>query len=425
MSLKGNKFLTNAVWLFSEKILTIIGTLLITIYTARYLGPSKMGSINYAIALASMILPLAQLGSVSLIFDKAAKSRLQGIRLLLSSQWLRGLIFVAISVIVIGYEYSNQLETEELLVLIGILISFYFTGLDSYKPFFDATLNSKINVWASQLGLLLSHAVRLLLIFLSAKFYFFVIPYIINTSIPYFIKKYRFKKECKDVIPTKAKKKYSKFALNAGIPLALSGFSIAIYIKINQVILANYSNLTEVGLYGAASTISSGWFFLPGTIITVCLTKVLVDKKEKQKGFSFIYLMTTLVSLPILAFTYFFQEQIMFYTFGSEFMGAIDILMILSISTLFSVWGTVGYRIIINYAGYKFMMVKMFVMALINVCLALVLVKSYGIIGAAYSVLITEIISATLANFFFTKVSIAKIQIKQFISLSYIRKFVQ
>lgn len=374
-----------------------------------------MGMLNYALAIGAIIVPIAQLGSQTILFDKSAKKAQTGIALLLITNRLRTAIFIVVSVVVICFELITNAEKERITILVLILFSCLFTAKDSYKPFFDATLQAKTNSIASQIGLFTALATRLSMVFLSASTVFFTIPYILHTSLPFFIKRFKFNKKYSDfTLKDKNKKKYHAYAIQAGIPLTVSSLSIILYVKVGQIMLGNISGVDTVGVYNAASTIAQGWIFLPLTIMTVGLTKVLKDKKDKYNGFSCISMLCVLTSLCIISVIVKYKFEIVYYSYGEEYLRAIEVLTYLCVASVFSVLGTVSYRVIIHYGGYAFLMKKMFIMAAINIALSFILINEYGLVGASISVMITEILSATILNYFYKSTSLFKIHLNMF-----------
>lgn len=415
-----NKLINNAVWLLLERLISALGALFITIYTARYLGPENMGIINYAIAIGAIIVPLAKLGSDSLIFDRTAKNEVQGRRLLKFSQGIRRVIYFIVSVFLF-FIISMVDESINRLVVIGIFFSFYFTSLDSYKPFFDATLQSNKNAIYSQLGLFSAHIARLVFIFFSLPLQWFTIPYILNSAIPYLFKKYYFNKKNDAIRSKRLIKKYRNFSIHAGVPLAISGLSIVLYLKVSQLLLVSLVGVYDVGIYSAAATLGQSWIFIPVSFITVCLTKIAGDQKNKEIGFSFLYFTSFIISFPFIFFIYIFDTEIIQLTFGQEFYEISEVLLMLTCSSFFSVWGVIGYRIIINQGGYKYLMKKMIFMALINIIISYYFIYNFGLIGAGISMLITEVLSATLGNYFFKRNYILKRQVDMPRSLLYFK----
>ncbi len=418
-------YIANGLWLISEKLVNTLGVLFITILTARYLGPEKMGVINYALAFGAIITPIAQMGGQTLLFDKTSKDNLLGGRLLISSQPTRKIIFVCLFLISItSINYIGSFNDDEFLVFSFVLLSFYFLSLDSYRPYFDATLKSKKNSISTQIGILLSLILRFLLVKISAGIFYFSIPYIINHAIPYLIKKNIFKKDLYKIeVSKRRKEKYRKYMMATGFPLVIANLSIVIYVKVANILLANLSNMSSVAIYNAAVTLSQGWIFLPMSILTVLFAKVFNEKEQrlKDQGYSFIILVCTVISFIFCLIIFLFKKEMLIATYGEEYINAVIILPTLALAGLFSLVGTVGYRVIIHHGGYNFLMKKMLIVCLFNMVLSYFAIKEFGILGAAYSTLITEILSSTVLNYFYAKKSLLRIHLESVYSLSYIR----
>ncbi|MGO4055419.1 flippase [Vibrio cholerae] len=398
----------NAMWMLLEKIFSAFGVIFLNILVARSLGPEKWGVINYALAITSMIIPVAQMGSQNLLFDKIVRNRNVGVKLLIASSDIRKVIYIALAILSLVVIYYFNADQTLLIVFIMMAISGYFTAIDAYTPYFDATLKSKVNSIASQVSLSISFILRFILISITKNVLLFTIPYVLYTGIVYFIKRAKFYKE-ERILNNFNRRKYRKYALQVGFPLMLSNVSIIIYLKISQIILTNIEGVAGLGVYSAAVTISQGWLFLPTIIITTLLAKAITMHKQKGFWFTIVFVSSLAASVPIVLTINFFNEEIIFFTFGEKYLEAANIISVLTTAALFSIIGTVSYRIIIHYGGYQFLMKKMVFLALFNIFLSYYMIGKFGMMGAAYSMLITEIVSATIVNYLYTKTSIVKI----------------
>ena len=68
--LTSNKVVRNAVWIIACKVVQSILALIITMLTARYLGPSNYGLINYASSLVAFVAPIGLLGLGSILVNE-------------------------------------------------------------------------------------------------------------------------------------------------------------------------------------------------------------------------------------------------------------------------------------------------------------------------------------------------------------------
>lgn len=407
------KIITNILWLISEKLANAVGTLIITIYVARYLGPSDMGIINFSLAISTIIVPLSQLGADSLIFNRVAKNINSGVTLLNTTRYLRLSISISLVILTILIFYLNGIDEKNLIVLLLMMCSCVFLSLDVYRHYFDALLKSKFNSIATQIGVYSSFILRFILVKFQASTVFFTIPFIISALIPFIIRSIFYKKSIKQLSKKKntRNKFYLKYILFAGFPLTLSSLSIIFYTRVNQIILGQYTDMYSVGILNAAITLAQGWIFFPLAIITSFFAKIIKDNNsEKFKfGISFLLFIVSIISAFIILFFYFYSENIITLTYGKEYLLAKEYLYLLSISSFFSIIGTIFYRTIVFSGGYRYIMIKMVLMATINILLNLILIPKYYLHGAVIATLITEILSATLANLFFKQAYIMKI----------------
>ena len=60
--MRENKFLNNAKWIVACKIVQSLIQLVVGMLSARYLGPSNYGLINYAASVVAFLVPVMQLG---------------------------------------------------------------------------------------------------------------------------------------------------------------------------------------------------------------------------------------------------------------------------------------------------------------------------------------------------------------------------
>ena len=70
-----SKLLKNISWLFYDKIIRVLGGLLIGIWVARYLGPNDFGVLNYSIAYVAMFMLFVKLGLDQIVVREIVKDK--------------------------------------------------------------------------------------------------------------------------------------------------------------------------------------------------------------------------------------------------------------------------------------------------------------------------------------------------------------
>jgi O-antigen/teichoic acid export membrane protein len=78
--------------------------------------------------------------------------------------------------------------------------------------------------------------------------------------------------------------------------------------------------------------------------------------------------------------------------------------------------GTLAYRYMVKEGGFNYLLKKIICLMVISLPLSWWLIQGYGIMGAAWSVFVSELLSLTVMNYFFKNGVIQRIQVS---SLNY------
>ncbi|GAA3893867.1 MULTISPECIES: flippase [Gibbsiella] len=406
--------LMNSLWLMLERISLSLSGIFVSVYVARYLGPAQYGLISYLLSVIAIGVPLVQLGADTVLFNRVAKRVHSGIRLMLASMRIRRQLFAVIAVPLMAWALLTQDRTSQIMMAL-MLVSAYFSVQDVYKIYYDALLKSKLNTMINNVALLLSIIMRLVLVNLELPLVWFAVPYVLSSLLPYLVRSVLFHRSRLPLRPIakRHQRGYGRYLLKVGLPLAVSGLSIVIYTRIDQIMLGNYLGEHSVGLYSAAITLSQGWVFVPMALITSMLPSVAGARTQqlKEDRIRLLYLVVLLLSAPVILLLSLFPTQLVVLLFGENFRETATILALCSVTSLFSVMGTVSYQAIVLFGGYRFIAIKMPLAALVNVVMNIVLIPRYGIHGAAISTLITEFVSFFVFNGFFRRGQITRLQI--------------
>ncbi|CAI1596726.1 flippase [Serratia entomophila] len=409
--------LVNAVWLMVERISLSLSGIFVSIYVARYLGPGQFGAINYLLATVAVLVPLAQLGADSIIFNRIARRRASGIRLMMASMRIRRRLFLLAALPLLVWQLLFR-DATEVVMLVLMLASAYFSVQDVYKIYYDATLKSKRNTIINNAVLILSILLRLGLVHAELSLAWFAVPYIVSSAIPYLVRRWMFRRENRAQIaaPRRLIKSYEKYLFSVGLPLAVSSLSIVIYTRIDQLMLGNMLGTQAVGWYSAATTLAQGWVFVPMAMITSLMPGIAGSRQPEEQAYRIrlLNLIVLMISLPVLLFFVWFAQPVIELLYGAEFQPSAAILAVCTLTSMFGALGTVSYRSIVLFSGYRFIALKMPIVAVINVVLNILLIPRYGLMGAAISTLFSEFISLFVLNAFFQRGRITRLLISCF-----------
>lgn len=420
-----NKYLNNIIWLIFDKFFILFGSLFVTIIVSKHLGPDGVGLISYSIALGGLALTISQWGGSYIIYNIGISKYKLAINLIISTENIRAYIYICVWLILCLWVFiSNGLQITSLLISLFMLSSI-FLGLDLYQYYYNARLESKYNARTSMLAKLISMIFRWGLVYINSNIWFFIIPFFLESYIIYFLRKRRLYNDYKKF--RKIKKSYSKLYLSMGKSIVLSSVLVFFYSKINEIMIVKILSYQDLGYYSIALTLSSAWTFIPLSVGISLMTKPLSLKYnlENKLLYAFPFLVMIIISLPILCIVFFSSNAIVDLTFGSTYIESSTLLFILSVSTLFSSLGFISNRLLTSIeGGGKYLFKKSIVSSVFSIVLSYVLISYYGLIGAAYSFLIIELLNLTLFNYFFENKFILKVHISLLSSVFIFRNFI-
>lgn len=191
--------------------------------------------------------------------------------------------------------------------------------------------------------------------------------------------------------------------------LFFSAIVISLYTTTNIVLLGYFSNVEEVGLYAAAQKIldiGKMFLILPVTQIIYPIVSLKI-KQNTEAGVDFVRKLMPifLYSSIILVFgTIIFGPLVLYVLYGSDFTGAIPILLILSISSFFSFFSAVfGILIMLNLDMDKYFLNNQIFVACFSVLTLILILPKGGAITASIVLVLSEFFITSYQFYFLRK----------------------
>lgn len=411
-----NKVFSNSMWLIFEKILSIFGLFFVTSMVAKYIGPNNYGKLVFASSLFAVIQTISMFGSENLFFQKISKNKLLGEKLIFATKQYRTLIYTAGSTFLLLYLYFTT-DYLTFIYSVATCIAVYFALHDMpYTIYFDALLKSKLNVICNITGLLVTLLFRFILVIYELDLIWLVIPIISITVVPYLFRLYIYSK-----FRTRLELKhnqlytYKKYMLGAGKKLFLYSLAVIIYTRTAQIFLGLKSQF-DLGIYTVAITIGTSFAFVLNAIITSYMTQIYAEKdldKSKQMT-SFLYGIISIIAICAILFLQIFGPYMIDLLYGESYIKVNDILLMVSIACLLSSISNISDKYLVKENAYNYLSRKTNILVVFNIVISVALITVYGLTGAVISILLTELVSATLCNYIFRKGEILKIQLQTF-----------
>ena len=409
------KIFSNSLWMMLEKFLGIFGLIFVNSYMAKYIGPENFGKLAFTTSIFIFVQTLSWFGAQNILFKRFSENVQSGIRLAISTQLMRNSIYFIISIFTLIYLWFSS-DTLTFIFGIGNFIASYFLVNDFFSIHNNSQLISIVNALTNIIGLFLALTLRFVLVLLEADAYTMIFPIIIMTMIPFFLRKIYFYKKYRKIQNKKNNKKYNNYMFMTGGSLVLSTLSIVLYTQISNIFLAKFTSFADLGIYNVALTLGAAWNFINIALITSYFSKIYAASNDlvELRYLRQIHWLVILVTFSAMTVVFLFGSWGVSVLYGEEFIDAVKLLPFIVFAAMLSALGTISYRYMMKLNGYKYLSIKMLTVSLLSIPLSYFSIQSYGILGAAYSFIVIELFSLTIANYLFKNGCILKMHLNVF-----------
>jgi polysaccharide transporter, PST family len=395
--------MTNIGWLFIDKILRMGVGLYITLYITRYLGVSQFGTFNYATAFAGMFAPIATLGLDNIVVHYIVNDSSSKAQILPTVFWLKLIgslisLFLSVGGIYL-FRPNDSLTIWLVAILAGVGVIQTFDMIDIW---FQSQVQSKYTVIAKNIAFILTSLVRIGLIWSKAALIAFAMTGILEAGLGALGLVILFKAKGNTIQLLQWSTPLAKKLLRESWPLILSGISIMIYMRIDQIMLGEMIGAKAVGIYSAATRISEIWYFIPMAITSSVAPSIYAAKKiseevyyrKVQQFMRLMVLLSVMIAIPMT----FLSGSIVTSLFGNEYIESGHILAIHIWAAVFVFMGVATSPWFIAEELNHLSLPKTFLGGILNIILNLILIPSYGGMGASVATVISQAVASFFAN---------------------------
>ena len=385
--------IANTGWLFADRILRMGVGLFVGVWVARYLGVQQFGVFNYATAFVALFSTLSTLGLDAIVVRSIVREPEKRAEILGTAFWLKllggiaALVLAVSCIMVVRHDDSLTISLVAVLSSVGI-----FQAFDTLDLWFQSQVQSKYTVIAKNTAFAITALVKVFLISTHAPLIAFawsglgeVGLGVIGLMITYKISGY-------SPWLWSWSLSLAKTLLKESWPLILSGLTIMIYMRIDQIMLGQMVGDKAVGLYSAATRISEVWYFIPMAIAS-SVSPAIYAAKEVSEALYYqrikqLIRMLVLISLVISVPMSFMSSTLITILFGNGYAEAGQILAIHIWASVFVFMGVATSPWFIAERLTEFSFHRTLIGAIVNVVLNFYLIPKYGGVGAAISTLI-------------------------------------
>ena len=400
------KYFKNTGALFVGRIGSLLIKMIVSIILARYLGRLFNGILAGGTVYIYFFSAVATLGLDQFIVKELHQFPDNRDQILGTSFWMKVFAgFCCIPLIYLAYLIYPAKQTPYSYVLIFSFIGVIqaFTVIDAY---FQSEVQSKYIMQVQIVGNLVSAAVKLFLIYNKMPLEWFVYAYTFDfllISIGYY---FTYQRKQRSILKWSFNFDLSKKLFKYSWPLMLSGIMVALYMKIDQIMLQNMYSVREAGAYQTVSNLSEAWNFIPAVIVTSLFPAILNAKRDDaaryKKRIQHLYDLMVYLSLPV-AVIITFAAPLIYKMYTPEYAYAASTLSVHIWSGVFVFLGAASSQYLIAENFNKLTFIRTGFGAIINILLNLILIPRMGMMGAAIATLVAYA-SATFFVLFIPKV---------------------
>lgn len=394
-----SKEFRNASWLITGKIIQMVLSFFVSVLTARYLGPSNFGEINYAAAYVAFFTSLCTLGINAVIIKEFVDNPQEQGETIGTTLILR-IISSIFSVIMIVCMISLVDYGEPQTIIVSALcsIALVFQTADTFNYWFQWQYKSKITAMATLVAYVATSIYKILLLIFEKNIFWFAFANSVDYIFLAVFLMYVYRRNSGPKLSFSWQK--GKKLLSKSYHYILSGMMVAIYGQTDKLMLKQMLNQTAVGYYSLATSINFMWVFVLQAIIDSVYPTIIScydkDKEEFNKKNKQLYAIVIYVSVFVAILFCLFGKTAIRILYGEAYLPAAEPLKIITWYTIFSYLGVARNAWIVcenrqNYLKYMYASA-----AILNVVLNYLMIPKWGVSGAASASLITQICTSIL-----------------------------
>ncbi len=373
-------------------------------YVARYLGPEQFGLFNYALSFVFLFSILADLGLEPIVVRELVKDGPRENIVLGSSFALKlaGSLIAVFLVVMTTQILSMGSSTRVVLLVMSLRLIFLSPRvLDFY---FQSKVLSKYTVYSLLASLVVTAVLCLAFIYQKLPLIYFVWAVILEAVVASVGLLIIYQLKCGNIFSWEVQRREATRLLKDSWPLVISGASIAVYMRIDQIMIKQMLDTASVGYYSSAVRISEAFYFIP-MVLTSSLFPAIVNAKMKnkelyQERLKKLFALLFWAAVVISIFLSLAAKPIVRILYGPEYFPAANVLIIHIWASIFVFLGVGMSKWMISENLQIYYMWNTVWGAVVNIVLNLCWIPRYGILGTAAATVFSQCVVSTLANLF-------------------------
>jgi len=387
--------------LLFEKITRMAFSVLFSIWIARSMGAEVYGELLFALSAVSIVLTMAGLGMdhyMVQVLSLKNSDETTDLGALFTLKLLSGTFFSIVGYIILYF--SNWEESRiNLCLVLGIQVPLLCLSV------FQAKLKSReyfTRIAVIQLmALFISSAVKIAILMNGGGVVYLAwaisLDMVLITRFSVYGSKIHFLWNWSVI----------RIHFKRGLFLLVGALSAILYMRVDQIMIAEILGSESTGHYGVAVRLVDSWIPLLSILVSTALPSLTKRFSEYPESFRehFIKLMSRLMKICFLiSVVYFFYgSQLVLFIYGNEYSPGAPLCALLIWSLPFVMLSHTSWTYYLQYNLYLIGSIRLFIGAVLNIGLNIMLIQSHGLVGCVIATLISYSVSSFFIHALFSK----------------------
>lgn len=422
-----SKNLKNSYWIIGEQIFQMALSLVVGLLTARYLGPSNYGTLSYTASFISFFTAISGLSMEGVMVMKlVAHPNEEDVYLgsAIGYRFVSAILSsIAIGGLIVVLNPGDSLKLLLVSIQSGQLLCKSFEILDAW---FQKRLQSKYVSIGKMLASIIVSGYKIFLLVSMKDIVWFAFSNTLSDLVIALVMYFFYKKQSHAKLKFNIKK--ANELLSESYHFILSDVMSACYLQLDRIMIGFFIDEANVGFYSIASIIVTLYNFIPIAVIKSfrpTIIKLFEDgnyplyKLKLEQLISGIFWMNVFFAVVISVF----GKLIVKILYGMAYIEASNPLILLCWARIFAITSMTRMIWILCEKKNKYVKNYVFIGFVVNLVLNLIVIPKFGIDGAAFTTLITEIIVCVCAPLLFKETRpITLILIRSFVLCWYFER---
>lgn len=387
------KVFNNAKWIIVCKIVQSILQLAIGMISARYLGPSNYGLINYASSIVAFALPLMKLGLDAILVYELVESPDREGEIMGTSLMLNIISGVAcIGGVSVFSWLSNMGEWETIIVCVLYSFSILFAALEMMQYWFQYKLLSKYSSVIMLVAYLFVSLYKIYLLATAKSIYWFAVSHSVEYGMVGILLIWAYRRNKGGALTFSWQR--ARTMLSKSKHYIAAALMVVIIQNTDHVMLTSMIGKAENGYYSAAITSAGVAQFVFTAIIDSFRPLILSAKKsdnnDYESNISRLYGVIVYLSIAQSLMFTIFAPIIIKLLYGAEYAASVPVLQILTWYRAFSFMGSIRNIWLLAEEKQRLLPAINLVGVFMNILLNALIIPLWGACGAALASLITQ-----------------------------------